>query len=60
MTEAPMLVDWKGLKKWGWPKSRTQTYRDIANGKFPQPKKFGTHRGSRVAWRVKDVKPFFE
>ena len=55
-----MLVDWKGLKRLGWPYSRAHTYRMIDAGRFPQPIKFGTQRGCRVAWRWRDVKPFFD
>lgn len=55
-----LLVDWKALKALGWPYSRTHTWRMIAAGRFPEPHKFGDHRGSRVAWYWQEVKPFFE
>jgi predicted DNA-binding transcriptional regulator AlpA len=51
MTEERLLVDWKTLKKLGWPYTRVHTFRLIAAGKFPKPKKFGDHPGARVAWR---------
>jgi predicted DNA-binding transcriptional regulator AlpA len=60
MTEERLLVDWKTLKKLGWPYSRQHTYRLIAAEKFPQPKKFGDHPGARVAWRWHEVKPYLE
>lgn len=59
MTE-PMLADWKKLKELGWPYSRTHTYRLIAVGRFPQPFKFGSGRGCRIAWRFAEVKPYLE
>ena len=58
--DEPMLVDWKTLKKLGWPYSRQHTFRMIDQGRFPQPKKFGDHPGSRVAWRWQQVRPFLE
>ncbi len=60
MSEEPLLVDWKTLKKLGWPYSRQNTYRMIKAQRFPQPKKFGAFRGGRVAWRWSEVKHFFE
>jgi len=60
MSEEPLLVDWKTLKKKGWPYSRQHTYRLIKAGKFPEPKKFSNFRGGRVAWLWSLVKHFFE
>jgi predicted DNA-binding transcriptional regulator AlpA len=60
MHDERLLVDWKKLKELGWPYSRMHTYRLIAQGKFPQPKKFGNHPGARVAWRWPEVRPYFE
>ena len=60
MTEERLLVDWKTLKKLGWPYSRAHTFRLIAAEKFPKPKKFGDHPGARVAWRWHEVKPYLE
>ncbi len=60
MFDERLLVDWKGLKKYGWPYSRAHTWRMINEGRFPAPLKFGKHPGSRVAWRWKDVSSFFD
>lgn len=60
MFEECMLVDWKTLKKLGWPYSRAHTWRMIGEGRFPEPIKYGKHRSSRVAWRWKDVRGFFD
>ena len=49
MTEERLLVDWKTLKKLGWPYSRQHTFRLIAVGKFPQPKSSEIIRA--LAWR---------
>jgi len=53
-----LLVDWKTLKALGWPFSRTHTWRMITAGRFPEPRKFGKHRNSRVAWYWKDIKEY--
>ena len=50
-----LLVDWKTLKALGYPKSRSQMYRDMESGDFPLPLKFGKHPSSRIAWRMKDI-----
>jgi predicted DNA-binding transcriptional regulator AlpA len=60
MFDEHTLVDWKNLKKLGWPYSRAHTWRMIKEGRFPTPIKFGKHPGSRVAWRWKDVSGFFD
>ncbi|MCB0073795.1 MAG: hypothetical protein KDE20_20145 [Caldilineaceae bacterium] len=60
MTEERILVDWKALKKLGFPYSRQHTYRLVAAGVFPAPLKFGAYAGSRVAWRWKDVRNFLD
>jgi predicted DNA-binding transcriptional regulator AlpA len=60
MTDERILVDWKALKKMGFPYSRQHTYRLVAAGVFPAPLKFGKYVGARVAWRWKDVRNFLE
>lgn len=55
-----ILVDWKALKRRGWPFCRVHTFRLVAAGRFPAPKKYGNHRGARVAWLWKEVKPYLE
>ena len=60
MSEDRMLVTFKELQSLGWPYSRVHTWRMVREGRFPKPKKFGTHPGSRVAWYWKEVRPFFE
>jgi hypothetical protein len=50
-SEKPLIVDWKGLKRMGWPYSRTQTGRmmfdpDYAERRFPACRKLGSHRNS--------------
>lgn len=60
MFEERMLVDWKTLKKLGWPYCRAHTWRMIKEGRFPAPQKFGKHPGSRVAWRWKEISGFFD
>ncbi len=60
MFKERLLVDWKALKKYGWPYSRAHTWRMIKEGRFPAPLKFGKHPGSRVAWRWKDISSFFD
>ena len=60
MTDEPILVDWKALKKYGWPYSRMHTSRLVAAGKFPAPRKYGTHPSARVAWLWKDIRNHLE
>lgn len=60
MFEERMLVDWKTLKKLGWPYCRAHTWRMINEGRFPAPIKFGKHPGSRVAWPWVKVRPFLD
>jgi hypothetical protein len=60
MFDDEMLVDWKRLKELGWPYCRPHTWRKIRAGSFAGPIKFGKHRGSRVAWRWRDIKGFFD
>ena len=60
MTEERLLVDWKMLKALGWPYSRQHTYRLMAARKFPQLRKFGTHRSARTSWRWPEVRPYLE
>jgi hypothetical protein len=63
--ERPLVVDWKGLKRMGWPYSRTQTWRlmfdpDYAGNPFPRCRKLGKHRSAHVLWRVAEVLAYFE
>jgi hypothetical protein len=58
----PVVVDWNGLKRMGWPFSKTQTTDSKRADKagYPKFKKLGTDRNSRLVWRVKDVLDYFE
>lgn len=58
--EEKLLVDWKTLKKMGWPYSRTHTNRLIKAGVLPAPLKLGQHERGRVAWRWKDIHNFLD
>ena len=54
--ERPLVVDWKGLKRLGWPYGRTHTWRlmfdpDYAGDPFPRARKLGRHRNAHVANR---------
>jgi predicted DNA-binding transcriptional regulator AlpA len=55
-----LIVDWKGLKRIGWPYSRAHTWRLMAASEFPQSFKLGSHRSSHPVWRVKEVLANFE
>jgi predicted DNA-binding transcriptional regulator AlpA len=55
-----LIVDWKGLKRMGWPYSRAHTWRLMAAGEFPRSFKLGSHRSSHPVWRVKEVLAYFE
>ena len=55
-----LIVDWKGLKRMGWPLSRTHTWRMMDAGEFPERHKLGIHRNSRPVWRVKEILDHFE
>lgn len=60
MVDEPILVDWKWLKKMGWPFSRFHTCgRMIPAGLFPPFKKWGRHRSARITWEWAVVKPYF-
>lgn len=59
-----LIVDWKGLRKLGWPYSRAHTWRmmydpDYDDHRFPACRKLGKHRNSKPVWRVKDVLAYF-
>jgi hypothetical protein len=63
--EKPLIVDWKGLKRMGWPYSRTQTGRmmfdpSYAERRFPACRKLGSHRNSHPVWLVSEVLAYFE
>ena len=63
--EKPLVVDWRSLRRMGWPYSRTHTWRmmyDPAYGddRFPPARKLGKHRSAHVVWRVAEVLAYFE
>ena len=65
MSIRPLVVDWKGLRKMGWPFSRAHTWRkmfdpDYAADAFPRCHKLGKDRNSNPVWRVSDVLAYFE
>lgn len=65
MSENPLIVDWKGLKRMGWPFSRPHTWRmmfdpDYGDNRFPRCHKLGKHRNSHPLWRVRDVLAYLE
>ncbi len=65
MSDLPLIVNWKGLRKLGWPYSRAQTWRmmfdpDYADNRFPACRKLGKHRNAHPVWRVLDVLAYFE
>ena len=64
MYTGPLLVDWRGLKKLGWPLSRTHTWRlmndpEYAHVGFPKARKLGTFRNSHPVWWVPDLFKYF-
>jgi hypothetical protein len=60
MSIKPLVVDWRGLKKIGWPFCRAETDRGEHDGRYPKSVKLGKHRNSRRMWRVVDVLAYFE
>lgn len=63
--ERPLVVDWKGLKRLGWPYSRVHTWRMMfdpayADDPFPRARKLGKHPNAHVVWRVAEVLAYFE
>lgn len=65
MSNRPLVVDWKGLRRLGWNISRAHTWRmmfdpDYADNRFPRCHKMGPHRNSRPYWRVAEVLAYFE
>jgi predicted DNA-binding transcriptional regulator AlpA len=65
MSTEQLIVDWKGLKKMGWPYSRSQTWRmmfdpDYADNRFPRRRKLGKHRNAHVVWRMADILAYFK
>lgn len=61
----PLVVDWKGLKKMGWPYCRVHTWRlmfdpDYADNRFPLCHKLGNEPGCRVLWRVVEILAYLE
>jgi hypothetical protein len=65
MSNRPLIVDWNGLKKLGWPLSRAHTWRmmydpDYGDNRFPACRELGVHRNSHPVWRVAEVLSYFE
>lgn len=60
MNPQRLLVDWKGLKAFGWPYSRAHTWRLMEAGKFPQSIKLTEHRNSHPVWKLKDILAYLE
>ena len=65
MSHKPLIVNWKGLRKLGWPFSRAHTWRkmfdpDYADDRFPPCHKLGKHTNSPPVWRVLEVLAYFE
>lgn len=65
MSIKPLVVDWKGLKRMGWPYSRAHTWRmmhdpDYADNRFPAERKLGKDRNSHPVWRVSDILAYFK
>jgi predicted DNA-binding transcriptional regulator AlpA len=60
MSIKPLVVDWKILKKMGWPFCRAETDRGEKDGRYPKSFKLGSHRNSRRMWRVADILAYFE
>jgi predicted DNA-binding transcriptional regulator AlpA len=60
MSQRPLIVDWKGLKRTGWPYSRAETWRRMERGEFPKASKLGNHRNSHPVWRMSEVLAYFE
>jgi len=56
----PIIIDWKNLKKLGWPYSRTDTVRKMKAGKFPQSFKLADHRNSHPVWAYAQVVAHFQ
>ena len=65
MSTKPLIVDWKGLRKLGWPYSRAHTWRMMfdpgyADNRFVECRKLGKHPHSHPVWRVSEVLAYFE
>ncbi len=65
MLQRPLVLDWKGLKKLGWPYSRTHTFRmmfdeEYADDPFPACHKLRPDRNSHPLWVVREVLAYFE
>ena len=61
----PLIVDWRGLRKMGWPYSRAHTWRMMCDpgygdARFPRAHKLGKHRNAHPVWRVSDILAYFE
>jgi hypothetical protein len=64
MTNRPLIVDLKGLKKLGWPLSRAHTSRmmydpDYGDNRFPACRKLGAHRNSHPVASAQPDPHFF-
>jgi hypothetical protein len=55
------VVGWKGLlKEYGWPYSRTHTWRMMAEKRFPECfKPPGAHRNSHPMWWRREIDAYF-
>jgi hypothetical protein len=65
MSDKPLIVNWKGLKRLGWPYSRAQTWRLMfdpayVDHRFPACHKLGSHHNSPPVWRMVDVLNYLE
>lgn len=49
------VVNFRGLKAFGIPYSRTHIFRLIKSGAFPRAFKLGSHRNSPPVWWLKDI-----
>jgi predicted DNA-binding transcriptional regulator AlpA len=54
------IVDWRGLKSFGWPYSRTHTWRMMEAGTFPRAFKLTDERNGHPVWKMKEVLAWFE
>ena len=65
MSERPLIVDWKGLKKLGWCYSRAHTWRlmfdpEYGDRRFPACRKLGKHPNAHPVWRMSEILAYFE
>ena len=65
MSNKPLIVDWRSLRRMGWPYSRAHTWRMMfdpayADDSFPKCRKLGKHRNAHPVWPVRVVLAYFE